>query len=40
MVNDRPVVSVVHACSGALTRTARTTRHPAMHTAMLGRAVT
>jgi len=36
MVNDRPVVSVVRAWSGALTRT---TRHLAGHMAVLGQAV-
>jgi len=35
MVNDRPVVSVVHAWSGALTWT---TRRLAGYTAVLGRA--
>ena len=37
MVKDRPVVSIVRAWSGALTRT---TRHLAGHTAVLGRTVT
>jgi len=37
MVNDRPVVSVVRACSGALMRT---TMRLAGHTAVLGWAVT
>jgi len=36
MVNDRPVISVVRAWSGALTRT---TRCLAGHTAVLGRTV-
>jgi len=37
MVDDRPVVSVVRAVSGALMRT---TRHLAGHTAVLGWVVT
>jgi len=36
MVNDRPVIGVVRAWTGTLTRT---TRRLAGHTAVLGRAV-